>query len=107
MKPAGLVMDPRFEEHDTGPGHPERPQRLQRIRRELEASGLAGRMVSAPLSSAAPALIVRAHDPEHIRRVEQACISGQRLLDSMDTAICSESYEIARLAAAQATVRRS
>jgi acetoin utilization deacetylase AcuC-like enzyme len=99
MKPAGLVMDSRFEEHDTGPGHPERPERLQRIRRELEASGLAGRMVSAPLSSAAPALIARVHDPEHIRRVEQACISGQQLLDSMDTAICSESYEIARLAA--------
>jgi acetoin utilization deacetylase AcuC-like enzyme len=99
MKPVGLVMDPRFEDHDTGPGHPERPERLRRIRRKLEASGLADRMSSAALSSADPALIARVHDPEYVRRVEQACNSGQHQLDSMDTAICAESYEIARLAA--------
>jgi len=99
MKPVGLVMDPRFEQHDTGPGHPERPERLQSIRHELQTTGLAGRTQAVPLTRCDEALIARVHDPEHIRRVENACAAGQHLLDSMDTAICRDSYEIARLAA--------
>jgi len=33
----GLVYDPAFLRHDTGPGHPESPARLAAIMRHLEA----------------------------------------------------------------------
>jgi len=43
------------------------------------------------------------HDLAHIRRVEDACAAGERVIDSMDTAICAESASIARLAAGSLT----
>ncbi len=95
----GLVVDPCFEEHDTGPGHPERPERLRRIRQALVESKLVERCRMIELESADDAMIGRVHDEAHIRRVEQACRDGETLIDSMDTAICADSERVARLAA--------
>jgi acetoin utilization deacetylase AcuC-like enzyme len=44
-------------------------------------------------------MLLRVHDAPHLRRVEDACASGERFIDSMDTAIGPESARIARLAA--------
>src|SRR5262245_55169008 len=95
----GLVLDPCFEEHRTGPGHPERPERHEAIRSRLDADGLSARCLVVPPEIADDALLTLVHDPEHVRRVDEACRSGARLLDSMDTAICEDSARIARLAA--------
>jgi len=95
----GLVLDPRFEEHDTGPGHPERPERLKSIREALTAAGLVEACTRVEPESAGDDLLSLVHDPAHIRRVEQACAAGERLIDAMDTAICPESAAIAREAA--------
>jgi acetoin utilization deacetylase AcuC-like enzyme len=99
MKPIGLVTDPCFEEHDTGPGHPERPERLARVRQELAQTGLAGRCTQVPVVLADDALLELVHEAEHIARVEQACARGEHVIDSMDTSICPESARVARLAA--------
>ena len=103
MRRIGLVLDPVFEEHDTRRGHPERPLRLARIREVLEGSGLAGRCVRVPVTAATDAALERVHDPGHVRRVEEACRSGEPFLDSMDTAIGPASAHIARLAAGSVT----
>lgn len=95
----GLVLDPVFARHDPGPGHPERPLRLDAIRRALEGAGLIERCVPVGVEPAADALLTRVHDTDHVRRVEAACSGGDRLIDSMDTAICPDSARIARLAA--------
>ena len=99
MRRVGLVLDPVFERHDTGPGHVERPARLTYLRETFERSGLAARCVRIPLEEAGDPHLLRVHDLEHIRRVEHACASGARVIDSMDTAISRESSEVARLAA--------
>ena len=99
MRRVGLVLDPVFELHDTGPGHVERPARLTHLRESFEGSGLAGRCVRVPLDEAGDEHLARVHDGDHIRRVEEACAQGRRLIDSMDTAISKESARIARLAA--------
>jgi acetoin utilization deacetylase AcuC-like enzyme len=99
LRRIGLVLDPVFERHDTREGHPERPARLARIREVLTARGLAGRCVPMPVTPATDAALHRVHDPDHVRRVEQACSSGELFLDSMDTAIGPDSARIARLAA--------
>lgn len=103
MRRIGLVLDPVFEEHDTRSGHPERPLRLARIRRVLEDAGLSGRCVRIPVTAATDASLHRVHDADHVRRVENACRSGEPFLDSMDTAIGPESARIARLAAGSVT----
>ncbi len=99
MPDVGLVMDERFEGHDTGPGHPERPARLARVRRALEEGGLARRCRRIPLVEAPDELLALVHDPAYVGRVEEACARGERFLDSMDTGVCRESARIARLAA--------
>ena len=103
VKAGGLILDPQFEEHDTGRGHPERPQRLAAVRRALARDGLDARFERMPLVSADDRQLERAHDAAHIRRVETACERGDRLIDSMDTAICPASERIARLAAGSLT----
>ena len=99
MRRIGLVLDPVFERHDTGYGHPERPERLSAIRAKLESSGLAGRCTLLPPVPADDTMLHRVHDADHVRRIEAACAAGERLIDSMDTAISPESARIARLAA--------
>jgi acetoin utilization deacetylase AcuC-like enzyme len=99
VKPLGLILDPVFETHDTGPGHPERPARLQAVRQAIALSGLDERMRVVELESAADAVLELAHDVDHVARVEDACHRGDSSIDSMDTAICSESARVARLAA--------
>jgi acetoin utilization deacetylase AcuC-like enzyme len=95
----GLILDARFERHDTGPGHPERPERAARIRRILEERGVVGRSERLPLEAATDEQLARVHDPEHVRRVERACAEGALVVDSMDTTVCAESAAVARLAA--------
>jgi len=99
MKSLALVLDPVFEEHDTGPGHPERPARLHAIRQAIARSGLGDGVQPVELERADDALLELAHDAEHIARVEEACRRGAGTIDSMDTAICAETSRIARLAA--------
>ena len=103
MRRIGLVLDLIFERHDTGPGHPERAERVAGIRAVLEARGLPAACVPCDLGEADDEMLCRVHDPAHIRRVREACASGQRLLDSMDTAIGPDSDRIARLAAGSLT----
>ena len=99
MRRIGLVLDPVFETHDTGPGHPERAARLTRMRGALEAAGVTGRCVHVGLEAAADDLLLRVHDAAHLARVAEACASGARLIDAMDTAIGPSSERVARLAA--------
>ena len=91
MVPTGLILDPCFELHDTGPGHPERPARLERLRRALVDSGLAQRCRTLQPVEATDAQLRLIHDPDYIRRAGRACIDGQTFLDSMDSAICPDS----------------
>ncbi len=99
MRTIGLVLDPVFDRHDTGAGHPERPLRTETIRRRLEWSGLADRCRRLPPEAADDALLTAVHDPGHLERVAGGWARGDSIVDSMDTAIGPESERIARLAA--------
>jgi acetoin utilization deacetylase AcuC-like enzyme len=103
MRRFGLVVDPVFEEHETGPGHPERPERLRAVRSALSEAGLLRDAVVVPPVAANDAMLERAHAPEHVRNVEAACERGERWLDAMDTAISPPSARVARLAAGTVT----
>ncbi len=102
MARTGLVSSPLFRRHLTGPGHPERPARLEAIDRRLQESGLDTRLTPVEARAAEPRLIETIHSASYIRRVEAACARGASILDSPDTGIAPASFETALLAAGAA-----
>lgn len=103
MSRTGVVLDDVFKRHDTGPGHPERPGRIDAIRVALERRGLADRLERIEVKRADMERVVRVHSAQYVMRLEAACRQGASFMDCGDSAICPESYEIALLAAGAVT----
>jgi acetoin utilization deacetylase AcuC-like enzyme len=95
----GLIYDPFFARHDTGPTHPERPERLQAIIDALSSANLLERMQTIQVRSAGTDILAWVHEPAYIELVRLASEQGMTFLGSRDTNICPESYEVARRAA--------
>jgi len=90
----GLATDPLFYRHDTGPGHPERPERLRAVLDALATLPL----VALPARDATRAEIEAVHDPAYVRSVEGRIAKGATHLDA-DTAVCRDSFDAAVRAA--------
>jgi acetoin utilization deacetylase AcuC-like enzyme len=95
----GWVYDRRFLQHDTGPGHIERPARLEVIVDTLDQLGLLGRMEPVPFGAATAAQLALVHDPVYVELVQMMCEGGFTCVGSPDTAVCPKSYDVAVLAA--------
>ncbi len=68
-----LLTHPSFIAHDTGAGHPERPDRMRAIDRVLAQDEFAGlTRAEAPLRDDADAAILLAHPPHHLARMKLA-----------------------------------
>lgn len=104
MGVTGLVQDERFLEHRTGPGHPERPDRLIAIRDALESTGLRAQCRAISPLPADLRTIQRVHDADYVERLRRACESARPFIDVPDSAIGSESYDVALLAAGAAVM---
>ena len=98
----GFINDSRFMEHDTGPGHPECSARLSATMQFLKTQGWFDRLVPIGATTAELKNILNVHDAAYIKRAEEVCRSGNTFLDSMDVSVCTESYDIALLAAGSA-----
>ncbi len=96
--PVGLIHSKRFLEHDPGPGHPERPDRLRAIEAALRQTGLWARLTRLPFQPADLAWIERIHDRRYIDRVFAVCEHGERWIDSPDCGVAPLTAEIAQLA---------
>ncbi len=96
--PTGLIYDDWFCSHDTGPNHPERPDRLRAIKQGLTQTSLWDRLDHLPFEPADRASVERVHTPAYIDRLLTACRDNQPYIDSPDSAICPASYDIALLA---------
>ncbi|WP_200761580.1 histone deacetylase family protein [Poriferisphaera corsica] len=95
----GLVYNDQFLEHDTGPGHPERPDRLCAIIDKLKQQHIYEQLIPIPFDPINIDQVHRLHDPAYTQRLHEACQSGLRFIDSDDSSISSRSYDIALLAA--------
>ncbi len=95
----GLLWDGRFMEHRTGAGHPERPSRLEALRDGLEERGLFDALPRIEPKPIDLDSVLRLHRPEYLKRLEEACRAGRPFIDTPDSAIGTNSFEIARLAA--------
>ena len=83
---------PSSLDHDTGPGHPERPDRIRAIEAELEGrSWLGWEPLEAPRASEEQ--LLRVHPPEYVELVEQ--MSARSGAFDADTPTSPGSYEAA------------
>ncbi len=95
----GFSYDARFLDHDTGPGHPENPQRLTATRQHLLHQPWFGELAQVAASAALPEQVERIHHRAYIERAQATCSAGSPMLDSMDVSVSPESFEVALLAA--------
>jgi len=98
MAEAVIFFDPLFEEHKTGYGHPERPERLPVALKALEESGLLGTVPLKTPRDAAVGDIELIHTAHYIEQVRRVADSGGGHLD-MDTAVSDVTYRAALRAA--------
>ena len=92
----GVVLDARYQEHDPGPGHPERADRIGSLLRRLDTYRRAGLVQLAP-RFATHEEIALVHDPGLIGRVAASARQAAAAFDA-DTRVCAQSYETALLA---------
>jgi acetoin utilization deacetylase AcuC-like enzyme len=94
-----LITSPRFEEHNTPPGHPERPERAEVFTAvAADWSDRGGKTI--PPRPATREELLRVHSVEHVRAIAET--NGRAAMLDADTFTSPESYEIALLAAGSA-----
>ena len=94
----GWVYHEDYLKHDTGPGHPERPDRLRAIVEAFRKTGLDRELIPIAPRAVNPMKLYGTHLPQYVKHVAQACNMGQTFIDSTDTTICPDSYDVALLA---------
>lgn len=95
----GLLYSEDYTRHLTGPNHPERPERVSHVYQHLKQEDFFGRLHPVAPYPAPLEWLYEIHTPAYVERVKNTCLSGAPILDSMDTEICHDSYEVALLAA--------
>ncbi len=95
-----LYTSSTFLEHQTG-GHPERPERLLAITRQLERTGLARQCACPAWKPISAERLARVHEPGYVARLRQFCVAGGGRIEE-DTVCSSRSYDAALLAAGAA-----
>jgi len=93
-----LITHPDLLKHATGPGHPERPERLTAILNRLKETGLLADLLEKTPEPADLKWIQTVHDPVYVERVKRLCQNGSGFIDSPDTPVSTDSFRAARLA---------
>jgi acetoin utilization deacetylase AcuC-like enzyme len=100
-KPMQIFYSDVFLEHQTGFGHPERPERLRAVVKHLQQSPWASRLdwkIPSTLESRDPLpWMLKAHTPDYIEQARRLAAQGGGELGP-DTPISAQSYEVACLA---------
>jgi|SRR5215813_9783 len=90
-----IVHHPVFEQHDTGPHHPERPERYTTVMNALRADpALWAEVLEVEAEEARRGYIQACHSPQLVKHVEAAVQEGIGYLDA-DTMVSMHSLEAA------------
>lgn len=92
------LYDPIYTKHKTGWGHPEKPERLEAINNAIMTTSYYNDLIKIIPSLPDMKYIEMIHSKEYIQRVEKQIKNGISYLDSMDTEVCRQSYEVALFA---------
>lgn len=99
MSKLGFVYHPHYLNHNTGPGHPEKHQRLESVVQHLLATDLWRTMSHLHPSPPPLEWIHTVHPERYTTIIRVRCQHGEPVLDEGDTRVCKESYDVALLAA--------
>ncbi len=94
----GYFTHPAFLKHQTGEGHPERPERLAAIETELRKQELWDRLAHPVPAPASLATIGLVHDADYIATARKDIEAGRSALSTGDTSVSPGSWEAAILA---------
>lgn len=95
MNETGFVLDERYMLHDTGMGHPERPQRIEVLLGAVEERPQRRRVAPRTASGDEITLV---HDERHFAAVSRTR-GATRLAFDADTPVSADSFDAACLAA--------
>ncbi|MCU1354010.1 MAG: Histone deacetylase [Acidimicrobiales bacterium] len=96
--PLLYATHPRYLDHDTGVGHPERPARLRAVEEGIAAAGLVEALVRVTPRPASRTDLERIHPPTYLDAIARFAANGGGHLDS-DTHMGPGSLDAALLAA--------
>lgn len=91
----GFAYHLDYLNHDTGPGHPERPDRLRASLAALQQSDVWDQLHHIEPTPASVAQIAYAHNPAYSEHIRQHC--EREIPLTYDTTVCHESFDIALL----------
>ena len=94
VRRVGFASHPSFLAHDTGPGHPERPQRLEAIGEHLRRTHLWNALTHLSPQPVRPELLELVHPRRHVEAIARACREGPGVLDA-DTHVSVGSFDAA------------
>ena len=97
-----FFSSPRFQEHDNGASHPERPERMEAIASGVREVGLWDLLDHRTFQAASEVDLELCHTRAHIERVKQLAQNGGGFLDG-DTRVSPASFEVATLGVGAAT----
>lgn len=98
MSTTAFIYHSNYLTHDTGPSHPESPNRLRAIVDHLKRCDLWETLIHLNPRMASPEEIAWVHIPAYVERVRSMCEQGGGLLDDYDTVVSRTSYHAARRA---------
>lgn len=99
MSNIGFIYHPDFLKHDTGIGHPERPQRLETLIQHLLTSPLWSQLSHLRPEPAPLEWVHAVHPERYTSMIKSRCRVGEQMLDEGDTHVSKDSYDVALLAA--------
>jgi acetoin utilization deacetylase AcuC-like enzyme len=94
-----LVADPKCLRHDTGFGHPERPERFTAVFEALKAAGLIEKMVRLEPRVVTAEDLELVHDARYLALAEHEITSKLPQLSTGDTTVSAASWDVACVAA--------
>lgn len=97
MKRTGFLFDERYLRHQTGPNHPECPERLVAAYRGIQEAGLLPRLTQITAGKADERWVRMVHSTELIAQFRDACSAGLTEFQHPDNQISFESFETALL----------
>ena len=90
-----LLLDPNYQQHDTGPGHPESIQRHVAVTKALTEAGHVESMLRIEPRAATRVELELCHTRRYIETAEADVNAGLDDLSTGDTTLCPRSFEVA------------
>ncbi len=90
-----LLLDPIYMQHDTGRGHPERPERYAALTAAFTEAGLTKSLGHIAPRFATEDEVAACHSHTYIQKVKREIASGARELSTGDTTVSAKSFDVA------------